>query len=628
MADDQAGGKAPQEQNRQVGNGNVAPQSRVGGLAGGDVPVVPAKRRRRRRRKPRPNNEIVLGSGTPVRPQIPVGKLREAGGSGLAQAKKVESGRHSGQEVKLVSESKVSPVSLTPSEPKPEVTHGFQAMPEPEPPQVAEREEQIDSGVESAQQLEPEVGVELEPEVAEPRPQLEPAESEMEPEPESEPAPEPEPALAPKSEPAIESAPEPESLIGLEPEAEPPSLDNDEDLQPEEAEVVKRQPEWIEPVRQSGAREAEYHESENHEVAGPVSERRESEVRSEVKHREEHREVVRHEPETHESAHPRLEEMEEGNSPLEKFLDNSKAFFDRVFAGFGSAGGSFGVIFSRKTIATFIVLVLLAGGGYFAYVNKWHESAVNFVTGFFKPKPVETVEVNYDETVLKSFGIITSGIFARNDGSVHDAIPVQIRLADYFGHLMEPAVKGETGISAATFYGELRDDAAAINQFVLYMQFMEKLQNLFKIDVYAMLDRTTDRATALLDYLASLKQASEDGARLNARIKLNIDDFMASYNSLSPDKSQYEKDFFAAMEQLQPEKSDLLLKGFIDASQKQVALKARVSALNKLSGYYDTALKRLDTRISAVDKNRAALIQGIHVVDVPGAELNIIIKSN
>ena len=37
------------------------------------------------------------------------------------------------------------------------------------------------------------------------------------------------------------------------------------------------------------------------------------------------------------------------------------------------------------------------------------------------------------------------------------------------------------------------------------------------------------------------------------------------------------------------------------------------------------SLSRLAIRISAVDKNQQALIQGIKVVDVPGANLDIII---
>jgi hypothetical protein len=271
--------------------------------------------------------------------------------------------------------------------------------------------------------------------------------------------------------------------------------------------------------------------------------------------------------------------------------------------------------------------LLLGGGGYFAYTQKWHEGVINFAGSFFGSKPAEKITVNYDENMLKSFGIFTANFFAVNTGSVNDIIPVQIRMADLFGYLKDPKVQGETGISAATFFGQLEDEAADINQFVVYMQFLEKLQNLFKTDVYAMLDRTSDRSRALLDYLDQLKVARDQGNDLLARIKISMDQFTVSYTSLSPDKTKYETDFFTAMAALESEKSDMLLKGFIDISQKQTALKSRVSALSKLIEYYDAALARLDKRITAVDQNLDALIAGIHVVDVPGAELNIIIKT-
>jgi hypothetical protein len=53
-----------------------------------------------------------------------------------------------------------------------------------------------------------------------------------------------------------------------------------------------------------------------------------------------------------------------------------------------------------------------------------------------------------------------------------------------------------------------------------------------------------------------------------------------------------------------------------------------MSALQTLLDYYNSALKSLVTRITAIDKNKAALVQGIHVVDIPGANLNIILQQN
>jgi hypothetical protein len=299
---------------------------------------------------------------------------------------------------------------------------------------------------------------------------------------------------------------------------------------------------------------------------------------------------------------------------------------EKAAGNIANAFHNIGSFFNAKIIVTVLILAAIAAGGYYAYTQKVHESVYNYVAGFFSPKTEEKIEVTVNEDDLKSFGIITAGIFASNTGSVNDVVPAQIRMADFFGNLLEPRVQGETGITAATFYGALQDQKAIVNQFVLYIEYLAKIQNLYKIDVYAMLDRTSERSAALLDYIDKLKNARTEGQTLLAQIKINMDEFTVSFNSLNEDKTKDETDFFTAMAALEADKSDQLLKGFVDASQKQVALKARINALSKLVTYYETALAKLDTRILAVDENQQALVQGIRVVDVPGAGLGIIIQ--
>jgi hypothetical protein len=227
---------------------------------------------------------------------------------------------------------------------------------------------------------------------------------------------------------------------------------------------------------------------------------------------------------------------------------------------------------------------------------------------------------------MRKFGLASALLFGGNMGSKTDLVPVEIQVALYFGQLMEPKIEGETGITAATYYGELQDQKDVVNRFVDYVRTLESMQNLYQIDVYEMLEKTSKREAALDAYLADLIDLSGRGKRVQDAIKVNIDDLTVSYQSLSPGKDQYESDFFAALEEMKPEKSDTLLKGFVDISQKQTALKARISALQKLLDYYGTAITRLDKRILAIKENKEALVRGIRVVDVPGGGIDIIIR--
>ena len=300
----------------------------------------------------------------------------------------------------------------------------------------------------------------------------------------------------------------------------------------------------------------------------------------------------------------------------------------------GNAGkflkGIFGAL-NIRVIGGVAAILVVVGLGYWGFTQKWHEQAWSAVSGtvgsFFKPKPEEPkVEVKPNVNDERAFGITTALLFAQNKGVYTDRVTSDIAIALYYGGLQEPRVQGETGISAATFYGELKDQADFVNVYVEYVNNLDHMQSLYKTDVYKLLDQSTKRDEVLLKHLDELVAMKDKGLRIQEQIGINLDDLKVSYESLNGEKNKGETDFFAALSDLQGQKSDTLLKQFIEVSQKQVALKARIAALTKLQAYYATALARLDKRLEAIDKNRDALIQGIRVVDVPGSDLDLIIK--
>lgn len=322
---------------------------------------------------------------------------------------------------------------------------------------------------------------------------------------------------------------------------------------------------------------------------------------------------------------------------LQKFSGGLASILKKIFGGiaflfrligrfFGKIGSFFGGILSLRRIAVAFFMLLVLAGAYLIYVNKLPQKAYFYIADLVTPKPPPKIEVHVDEGTLNQIGISSVLLFAHHYGSVFDIIPPHIATVDFFGYLLEPRVQGETGISGITYYGELRDLAQNINEFVVYLQNLEKLQALYQIDVYKMLDQSTQRDVVLLQYLEDLQKAKTKSIQLFQQMGINVDDLRASYESLNPEKVRYETDFFSALEALQSEKSDALLKGFIDITQKQAALKARINALTKVMAYYQVALEHLDRRIEAVEKNKEALIQGIRVIDVPGSGVNIIIR--
>jgi len=356
----------------------------------------------------------------------------------------------------------------------------------------------------------------------------------------------------------------------------------------------------------------------------------------------ESKEATKEEEELKQKAAPSEEALNEKKSPavefasfLAKGISEALKKAGPVITGlFGKIGGFLKNVFGKlniRMVGGIAVVVIVLGLGYFGYTQKYHEQAWGFVTNtwnsFFTPKAEKPkVEVKPDANDERRFGITTALLFAKNKGAALDYLTADIRNALYYGALQEPKVKGETGISAATYYGGLKDEAGFVNLYVAYVDHLNHMQELYKTDVYAMLDRGPNRDEVLLQHLDELKAVKEKGLQYQQQIGIDLDDLKVSYDSLNGEKNKSESDFFAALQDLQGQKSDTLLKQFIDVSQKQLALKARISALSKLVDYYKTALGRLDTRIEAIDKNRDALIQGIKVVDIPGADLDLIIR--
>jgi hypothetical protein len=164
------------------------------------------------------------------------------------------------------------------------------------------------------------------------------------------------------------------------------------------------------------------------------------------------------------------------------------------------------------------------------------------------------------------------------------------------------------------------------NRFVMYVKYLEKLQNANTVDVYNVMDGKLRRDEALKKYLTDSRAIFEQGNTLRKEINVQVDDFKVSLNSITPDKDKYELDFFASLANLEADKADMLIKKFIETSQKQVEIKAKLAAMSKLSEYYEKVLINLKIKLDAVDKNQEALVSGIQVTDVPGVNLNLVKK--
>ncbi len=486
-----------------------------------------------------------------------------------------------------------------------------------------------------------------------PEPESEPVPA-PQPEPESEPAPVPQraPASESVSEPAVaeseqeperESVPKPAPIVA-EPElvpAPPPrpeprpqpltSLEEDEEITIKTGKEAQQPKVSMEPVQDEDEDEISEVPSifpypQQPEPPEEVEKPEPVELEESPKKERESAEEVKKIHENRESSKETVSESE-GLNQRRSMLQGAGAFSAGVIKKIGEAFHNFRLKHNvLRWAGSFLVFVLIGGGLYAGYLFKIHEKAYDFVAGFFKAPP--PVEVNLDEKLLREWGIASAYLFGDNRGSNRDLLASQLFNAYFFGRLAEPKLQGETGITAAYFYGTGADIEAATNRFIAYVKNLRELVSVYDVDVYAMLDETTNREKTLSDYQAKLNEIMEKSEKMVEEISIEVDDLKVSFQSLDPEKTRFEEDFFVALQGLAGEKADFLLKSFIDVSQKQSAIKAHVAALEKLLEYYQSSMERLSIRITSIEKNREALVQGIRVVDIPGANLDIIIREN
>lgn len=257
---------------------------------------------------------------------------------------------------------------------------------------------------------------------------------------------------------------------------------------------------------------------------------------------------------------------------------------------------------------------------------------VDTVTGWFKAKPgLELTvgnndKVNFDAEMIRRSGFYTAKVFGANGGDQRYRMDAVFYNAYYFGKLKDPISITETGFSAAIYYGFGRDMEYARNKFVYYVRYLAKVRNANQVDVGASLNGKLRRDEALDQLTADLQAVFDEGNKLRKEINVQIDDLKVSVNSLNPDKDRYEADFFSSLEKAEAEKASLLIDKFIESSQKQIELKAKLAALTQLSADYENDLINLKLKLEGITKNRAALIEGVTVTEVPGSNINLVNK--
>lgn len=153
---------------------------------------------------------------------------------------------------------------------------------------------------------------------------------------------------------------------------------------------------------------------------------------------------------------------------------------------------------------------------------------------------------------------------------------------------------------------------------------LQALNVVLDIDIATLLDQSSDRERALEDYLNQLKDLQKKTQEIREALVLEMGDFKTEFETVSSQKEIQEKAFFDNLALFLPRETDQALGEFLNLVSKQSVLKAKFNAHSKTKSYLDNRFKRLEARIQGIELNKEALILGIKIVPVKGADLDLV----
>jgi len=165
------------------------------------------------------------------------------------------------------------------------------------------------------------------------------------------------------------------------------------------------------------------------------------------------------------------------------------------------------------------------------------------------------------------------------------------------------------------------------NVFKKYVRVFGELKNVYDTDIYNVLNNSTNRSAALDSELATLEDVYKRGTEQDGLILKEMDQMKADAKLVDAEKSKMETAFFEDLKAAKPDESFDKITSFTVLTQKKGELSVRYNALKTLDNYYKIVLKRVGIRIDDIKKNKDALIQGVRVYEVPGSNVDVIIKS-
>ncbi len=180
----------------------------------------------------------------------------------------------------------------------------------------------------------------------------------------------------------------------------------------------------------------------------------------------------------------------------------------------------------------------------------------------------------------------------------------------------------QTGV--VTAYSSGLEDISLMPKSINHLK---KMKAQFQIELRTYIAESSDPNAAISKYVSDMQLLLIEAENILAKIQSMRSEKKIEYETVTVEKSKAEGLYFASIENQDGFEAENTLKLFIEASQKQIALKAQYKAWGSIEQYYQRYIKAFNVRLQDIEYNKDALIKGVQVYDLENSKgLDLIIE--
>ncbi len=186
----------------------------------------------------------------------------------------------------------------------------------------------------------------------------------------------------------------------------------------------------------------------------------------------------------------------------------------------------------------------------------------------------------------------------------------------------------ETVDDEITDTGEDLGEVGANDELAQKLEDFQKVYSGASQDVWELLDQSSDRSKTLEEFIDKLHYLEFLGRTNVEALQEENAQIATEFGAAEERRDEAEQEFFAAMENMDGNKTTATLDEYTLHAKRVVELRAKYRARERLISFYESVLEDLALRISDIELNREALVKGVRVVDISGSDLDLIIDES